>query len=56
MKKHTAIRIDEQDLAMIAKLGINLPELVRQALKQEIAKRSKRCPTCGQAISTKETK
>ena len=53
MKKHTAVRIDEQDLAMIAKLGIDLPDLVRTALKQEISKRLKRCQCCGQVLPSK---
>jgi hypothetical protein len=53
MKQHMpniSIRFDEPDLKMARKLGIDLPELARQALKNELTRMKVKCPTCGQEI------
>jgi post-segregation antitoxin (ccd killing protein) len=49
-KPNISIRFDAEDVKLARKLEIDLPELARKALKRELVKHGKKCPTCGQTI------
>lgn len=53
-KPNVSIRFEEQDLEMARKMGIDLPELAREALKAELLRIKVKCPTCGQEIKRKK--
>lgn len=52
MKKNTSIRIDEDQLEKLKKMGLSLSEVINQAVSQAI--KQKQCPTCGQKLKEKK--
>lgn len=45
--KTFAFRFDENQMKQAQELDIDLSEVFRHALAQELLKRTKHCPTCG---------
>lgn len=45
--KGFGVRVDAEQMKEAHALGIDTGELFRQALKQELMRKSGKCPTCG---------
>jgi hypothetical protein len=54
MKVPISTKIEKEDVEKAKELNIDVPVIIRNALKLAIAKTSGKCPTCGQEIKRKK--